>query len=122
MEETSNSITNRRDLQSRFVVKTLNSWRFFLLLSVPPLVWAIFTTPPGVICFVIVFLTGIVWLGCWRLWLDVQYFTLINQENDAQVGAILFFIWQRERLQALSLVERQQGVLWIIWLIALLLH
>lgn len=135
MEETDNSITSRNDLQSRFVEKTLNSWRFFLLFSVPPLVWVIFTTPPGVVRFVIVLLTGIVWLGCWRLWLDVQYFTLTNQENNAQVGAILFFIWRRERLQALSLVARQQGaltqcrrtlwltgVLWVIWLIALLLH
>lgn len=60
---------------------------------------------------VIALLCAIVWFGCWRLWLDARYFSLLNVQNNVQAGEALFAIWQRDKLKTLSLTERQAGAL-----------
>jgi hypothetical protein len=133
MEGKNDNVTSRTALQSLFVQQTLKSWRFFLLFSVPPMIWVIFAAPPAFSRIFITLMCGIVWFGCWRLWLDTHYFRLTNEENNELVGNVLFVLWGRERLQRLTYDQRQlgaliqfrrtfrlTGALWIVWLIALL--
>lgn len=132
MAAESDNVTTEADLQHRLLQHTLASWRYLLLFATPPLLWAMFIAPPGVMRAVIVLLCGIVFLGCWRIWLDARYFTLITQENNEHVGEALAFIWRRARLRELTFIERQQGALkqlrrtlmavaatWVMWLLAL---
>ncbi|AHG20278.1 membrane protein [Chania multitudinisentens RB-25] len=133
MADKNDTITSRMALQSLLVQQTLKSWRFFLLFSVPPMVWVIFVAPPVLPRVFITLLCGIVWFGCWRLWLDAHYFKFMSDENNELAGEVLFVIWRRERLQKLTFVERQSGALkqyrrtmwltgalWAAWLMALL--
>jgi len=132
MATESDNVTIEADLQHRLLQHTLASWRYLLLFTIPPLLWAIFIAPPGVMRAVIVLLCGIVFFGCWRIWLDARYFTLITQENNDQAGEALAFIWRRARLRELTFIERQHGALkqlrrtlmvvaatWAMWLPAL---
>lgn len=132
MAAESDNVTTEADLQHRLLQHTLASWRYLLLFATPPLLWAMFIAPPGVMRAVIVLLCGIVFFGCWRIWLDARYFTLITQENNEHVGEALAFIWRRARLRELTFIERQQGALkqlrrtlmagaatWAMWLLAL---
>ncbi|MEB2755704.1 hypothetical protein [Citrobacter freundii] len=111
---------------------TLASWRFILLFSLAPMVWVLFAAPPGILRAIIALLCAIVWFGCWRLWLDERYFSLITAHNNVQAGDALCFIWRRERLKTLTLADRQSGalqqcrytlrlviVLWAVWLVLL---
>ncbi|VUS54713.1 hypothetical protein [Klebsiella spallanzanii] len=111
MAAESDGVTNSQVLRRDLLQHTLASWRYFLLFAIPPLLWAMFIAPPGVMRGVIVLLCGSVFFGCWRIWLDARYFTLITQENNDQAGEALFFIWRRARLRELTLTERQQGAL-----------
>ncbi|EOF4707222.1 hypothetical protein ACKWWX_005739 [Klebsiella oxytoca] len=136
MAAESDNVTTEADLQHRLLQHTLASWRYLLLFAtppllwamfiappgvmravivllcgIPPLLWAMFIAPPGVMRAVIVLLCGIVFFGCWRIWLDARYFTLITQENNEHVGEALAFIWRRARLRELTFIERQQGAL-----------
>lgn len=133
MENKSDSVTNWRIIQSSLVVMTLRSWRFLLLFSFPPLVWVIVLATPGPLRAAIGLLCGVVWFGCWRVWLDERYLALIAPENHQQAGEALAFIWGKEKLASKTLEERQQGalrllrktlsctaVLWLFWLTALL--
>jgi len=133
MEDKNDNVTSRTALQSLLVQQTLKSWRFFLLFSVPPMMWVIFVAPSALPRVFIALMCSIVWFGCWRLWLDAHYFRLINEENNELAGDVLFVIWRRERLQRLTYVERQLGALrqyrctiwftgslWGAWLMALL--
>ena len=135
MENRSDNITNKHLLQARLLMQTLNSWRFFLLFTFPPMAWALLLSPPGILRTMIAMMSGIVWFGCWRLWLDAQYFSLINEENNEQAGEVLCFIWQREKLLTLTLAGRRQGalkqcqrtlywvaILWLGWLMLLLFY
>lgn len=132
MATESDGVTNSQVLRRDLLQHTLASWRYFLLFAIPPLLWAMFAEPPGVMRAVIVLLCGIVFFGCWRIWLDARYFMLITQENNDRAGEALFFIWRRARLRELTLTERQQGALkqlrytlvavaatWVMWLLAL---
>ncbi|WP_336284144.1 hypothetical protein [Citrobacter arsenatis] len=133
MATESDGVTNDEALLHGMLRNTLASWRFILLFSLPPMVWVLFVAPPGVLRAIIALLCAIVWFGCWRLWLDDRYFSLINPQNNEQAGSALCFIWRRERLKTLTLAERQSGalkqfrrtlymiaVLWIIWLVLLM--
>lgn len=133
MENQNSNVTNQIDLQTRFVQQTLKSGRFFLLFSIPPMTWVIFADPLVFPRIFIALLCGIVWFGCWRIWLDEHYFMLMSEENNHLAGEALFAIWRREKLQKLAFVERQRGalnlyrrtmwstgVLWMTWLMALL--
>ncbi|EIQ75805.1 MULTISPECIES: hypothetical protein [Citrobacter] len=129
MATESDGVTNNEALQHGLLRHTLASWRFILLFSLPPMAWVLFVAPSGVLRAVIALLCAVVWFGCWRLWLDERYFSLINTQNNEQAGSALCFIWRRERLKTLTLVERQSGalqqcrktlflvvVLWAVWL------
>lgn len=133
MEDKNDNVTSKTALQSLFVQQTLKSWCFFLLFSIPPVVWVIFVAPSALPRVFIALLCGIVWFSCWRLWLDAHYFRLISEENNELAGEVLFVIWRRKRLQDLTFVERQlgalkqyrrtiwlTGALWVAWLMALL--
>ena len=133
MATESDNVTEGEALRHDLLRNTLASWRFILLFSLPPMVWALFVASPGVVRAVIALLCAVVWFGCWRLWLDQRYFSLINKQNNKQAGNALYFIWRRERLKALTLAERQSGalrqcrktlclvtVLWAFWLVLLL--
>lgn len=111
MATESDDVTESEDLQSGLLRHTLASWRFILLFSLPPLAWVLFVAPPGILRAVIALLCAIVWFGCWRLWLDERYFSLITAQNNTQAGEALYFIWQRERLKTLTLADRQSGAL-----------
>lgn len=130
METNNHPITDKDDLQTALIQKTLASWRFFLFFSMPPLIWALFTLSLGFSHLIILLFCALVWISCWRLWLDEGYFRFINKENNELAGEILYTIWNREKLQQLTFIERQQGalklcqrtmllivLLWIIWLI-----
>lgn len=132
MENETGSITDGEHLQMSLLLRTLSSWRFLLLFTFPPMTWVLFVASPGAIRVAVALLCAIVWFGCWRLWLDGRYFALISLENNTQAGDALNFIWQRERLTRLSLVERQQGAIkklrrtlivaaitWGVWLVAI---
>lgn len=132
MAAESDDVTNEADLQHRLLQHTLASWRYLLLFATPPLLWAMFIAPSGVMRAVIVLLCGIVFFGCWRIWLDARYFTLITQENNDHAGEAMAFIWQRAGLRELTFTGRQQGALkqlhrtlmavaatWAMWLMAL---
>lgn len=133
MENGRDIVTQESVLLSRLLTKTLNSWRFFLLFTLPPLAWIFFVVPSGIPCILIALMTGIIWFRCWRLWLDAQYFSLINEDNNEQAGEALCFIWQRETLRTLTLVGRRYAalkqcrhtlywvaILWLAWLLFLL--
>lgn len=132
MATKSDNVTTGSILQRELLLRTLASWRFFLLSTLPPVVWVIFISPPGALRVVTALLSGMVCFGSWRIWLDMRYFALITQENNDQAGEGLFIIWRRERLRMLTLSERQKGALnqlrrtlimiaamWGIWLFAL---
>ncbi|MFS9418754.1 MULTISPECIES: hypothetical protein [Citrobacter] len=133
MATESDNVTNSEALQHGLLRHTLASWRFILLFSLPPMVWVLFVAPSGVLRAIIALLCAVVWFGCWRLWLDERYFSLINTQNNELAGSALCFIWRRERLKTLTLAERQSGalqqcrktlflvvVLWAVWLALLM--
>ncbi|HHD7445163.1 TPA: hypothetical protein ACOVFI_004298 [Citrobacter braakii] len=130
MENKNPGITARNALYALLVQQTLQSWRFLLLFSVPPLIWGLFVVPLEVSGLIIVLLCAGVWIGCWRLWLDERYFRLINVENNALAGDILHVIWGRKKLSHLTYAQRLlgalklfrytlqfTGILWVVWLI-----
>lgn len=119
-------------LQRDLLLSTLASWRYFLLLTFPPLLWATLIAQPGLMRVIVALLCAVSLVGCWRIWLDACYFRLITPANNAQAGAVLSEIWRREKLRELKLRARQQGaltllrrtmfvnsVLWVLWLFAL---
>lgn len=111
MAAESDGVTNNEALQRDLLRHTLASWRFILLFSVPPMVWVVFVAQSGVFRAVIALLCASVWFGCWRLWLDVRYFSLLAEQNNTQAGEALYAIWRRDRLKTLTLTERQAGAL-----------
>ena len=132
MATESDNVTEGEALRHDLLRNTLASWRFILLFSLPTMVWVLFVAPPGVLRAIIALLCAIVWFGCWRLWLDERYFSLITAHNNVQAGDALCFIWRRERLKTLTLAERQSGalqqcrhtlclaaILWAVWLVLL---
>lgn len=122
---TQNDDINYRDaLESSLVRQTLASWRFLLFFSLPPLVWMLVALPHRLAAIFIIILCAQVWLSCWRLWLDEHYFRFITPQNNTLAGEILHVIWQREKLQRLTLADRQQGALRLLrrtlWSVAIL--
>lgn len=50
MATESDGVTNNEALHRDLLRHTLESWRFILLFSVPPMVWAIVVAPSGATC------------------------------------------------------------------------
>ncbi|BBG31063.1 hypothetical protein [Zymobacter palmae] len=100
------------DASLSLLIATLKSWRPLWLATLPPLGVALLISCPSVASGLFV-LVGVGWYGCWRLWLDQQYFSVMREgtlEGEA-FGAELAEMWQRPRLRSLSLAERRQGAL-----------
>jgi hypothetical protein len=128
-------VTKESALQAALLERTLESWRFLLLMAAPPLLWTIFAASPGALRVMIALLSAASGYGCWRLWLDVGYLARFSEAQNQRAGEALAFIWQREKLTRLSFTERQQGavrqlrytiiitaLLWALWLLALTLY
>ncbi|MDF7670718.1 hypothetical protein PT276_05830 [Orbaceae bacterium ESL0721] len=128
MEEKYHNITSKNALKIALLQQT--SWRFFLLFTIPPLIWSLAIVSFRLPHIFILLLSFIVWMYCWRLWLDERYFRFINEENNRQAGEILAAIWHRKKLKKLTFTERERGaiklhhhtlwltlLLWIVWLI-----
>lgn len=104
-------------MKLRVLIATLKSGQYAGAMALPPLILSVYCkgTASGVLIWLWV---GCLWYHCWRLWLDQHYFmalldgidSLEGASNDA-LGSALADLWQRPRLQHLSLIERQRGAL-----------
>lgn len=128
-------ITATEQLATVLLERTLQSWRFLLLMAVPPLLWVIFAASPSLVRAGVALVSSVCVYGCWRLWLDVGYLTQFNEAENQQAGEMLALIWQRQQLTQLTFAQRQYGalcqfkrtllitaLLWILWLIALIFY
>lgn len=86
----------------------LASWRYFALLTLPPMVAALrYPDSPLSVALWALFL--ITHYYCWRLWLDELLFRLINKENDlASFDEGMARIWTIKK-PGRPLEERWQG-------------
>ncbi|KAA1050708.1 hypothetical protein [Pseudocitrobacter sp. 73] len=135
MENRENQLNSAALLHRQLVQDTLESSRFFMFFSIPPMMWILLSRPcltPGVFTGLMTFVCGLIWYGCWRLWLDTRYLRAIDEKNNHLAGEALFFIWQRKKLQSLTFAQRQAGalkqykltmlltgILWLIWVVVL---
>ncbi|PVZ83324.1 hypothetical protein C9426_27035 [Serratia sp. S1B] len=128
-------ITLTEQLTTVLLARTLESWRFLLLMVAPPLLWVIFTASSSLLRAAVALVGGICIYGCWRLWLDVGYLTQFGAAENQQAGKALAFIWPQEQLSELTFSQRQYGalcqlkrtllitaLLWALWLFALILY
>ncbi|MEB4673315.1 hypothetical protein MXL54_00825 [Enterobacteriaceae bacterium G50] len=138
MENRDNQLNSEALLQRQLVQYTLESSRFFMFFSIPPVLWILLSRPcfsPGGLIGLMAFICGLIWYGCWRLWLDSRYFRAIDEENNPIAGEALFFIWRRKKLKALTFSQRQSGalkqykltmwltsILWVIWVVVLVVR
>ncbi|POP44320.1 hypothetical protein CHU33_12740 [Superficieibacter electus] len=129
MAENGDNLTTRT-----LLTHSLASWKFFMPLGALPLLWAMIKLPAGGLQILFILNAAYIAFGCWRLWLDEGYFRVIGQDNLAECGKMLAFVWQRERLSTLTLTEREQGarrqlhltlkatmLAWMLWLLALVI-
>jgi hypothetical protein len=87
----------------------LSSWRYFAVLSLPPLVLAynlIFSIDS-------LLLMGFFLLThyyCWRLWLDERLFQLIESECDlVEFDSGMSYLWAKKKRTTRTMVERLNG-------------
>lgn len=116
-------------MTQRIVQIHLASWRFFSLLTLPPLVLAflLFGSWQSVLLLSLFLLTQ---YYCWRLWLDERLFQLLNSDDDlAAFDAGMAHLWPQKPGPVRSMAERWRGArrlfhrtmyaLVSLWLIAL---
>ncbi|WP_345829381.1 hypothetical protein AAGR08_07660 [Pantoea sp. BRR-3P] len=96
-------------LTNRIVQIHLSSWRYFALLTLPPLVLAFnLLYSLQSLLLLILFLTTHYF--CWRLWLDERLFTLLDSESDLVLfDAGMSNLWAGKDLTTRSLNERWAG-------------
>lgn len=87
----------------------LSSWRYFAVLTLPPLglIFNILFSVDSVILMVFFLLTH---YYCWRLWLDEKLFQLIDNESD--LGAFdsgMAHVWGKKTSNTRTLAERWHG-------------
>lgn len=88
----------------------LSSWRYFALLTLPPLVLA-FNLLYSLESFVLLMLFLLTQYYCWRLWLDERLFPLLNNESDlAMFDEGMSHLWPAKTDNTRSLQERWCGV------------
>lgn len=94
----------------RILQTHLSSWRYFALLTLPPLVLAfhLLYSPMSVMLLTLFLFTH---YYCWRLWLDERLFTLLNNESDlALFDEGMSHLWSVKSDTSRSLQERRFGV------------
>lgn len=96
-------------LTNRIVQIHLSSWRYFALLTIPPLVLAfnLLYSLESVILLVLFLITH---YFCWRLWLDERLFNLLDNENELTAfDAGMSHLWPAKFNRIRSLNERWAG-------------
>ncbi len=95
-------------MTSRIMRIHLASWRYFALLTLPPLVVALLY-PHSALSVALWALFLITHYYCWRLWLDERLFRLLNKENDlVSFDDGMARLWSIKK-PGRSLEERWQG-------------
>ncbi len=91
-------------LTNRIVKIHLSSWRYFALLTLPPLVLA-FNLLYSFASLVLLMLFLVTHYYCWRLWLDERLFTLLNKESSlAEFDEGMAQLWITARSHSAVLV------------------
>lgn len=107
----------------------LASWRYFALLTLPPLALA-FNLLYTLDCIALLILFLLTHYYCWRLWLDERLFLLLNGETDlAEFDAAMACIGKKSPASARPYEARWRGArryfyrtivsLSLLWLVAL---
>ncbi len=97
-------------LTNRIVKIHLSSWRYFALLTLPPLVMA-FNLLYSFASLVLLMLFLVTHYYCWRLWLDERLFTLLNKESSlAEFDEGMAQLWIAKSGTTRTLTERWRGV------------
>ncbi|AAM84698.1 MULTISPECIES: hypothetical protein [Yersinia pseudotuberculosis complex] len=97
-------------LTNRIVKIHLSSWRYFALLTLPPLVLA-FNLLYSFASLVLLMLFLVTHYYCWRLWLDERLFTLLNKESSlAEFDEGMAQLWIAKSGATRTLTERWCGV------------
>jgi hypothetical protein len=87
----------------------LSSWRYFALLTLPPLLLAfdLLYSPESVVLLI---LFTIVHYYCWRLWLDERLFQLLNNDTDLLAfDKGMACLWKAKSERIRPLAERWHG-------------
>lgn len=97
-------------LTNRIVQIHLASWRYFALLTLPPLV-LVFNLLYSLESVVLLILFLITHYYCWRLWLDERLFTLLDNKCDlAAFDEGMSHLWPVKSTHTRTQAERWRGV------------
>jgi len=105
------------------------SWRYFALLTLPPLALA-FNLLYSYQSAILLLLFLITHYYCWRLWLDERLFQLLNDESQlAEFDRGMSFLWAKKFRETRTLAARWEGTrrlfyramisLMLLWLVSL---
>lgn len=96
-------------MTNRIMQIHLSSWRYFALLTLPPLVLA-FNLLYSLESMVLLILFLSTHYYCWRLWLDERLFTLLENENDlVMFDEGMSYLWSMKPGKTRTLPERWKG-------------
>lgn len=120
---------NLRDLH-RVISSQLASWRFFLLMALPPLFIAALC-PVSWVRFSVGVALVLLGYYCWRMFLDEKLFALLSEGVDiSDVDRGVALLWKKEvsekrewesRIQGTGRLVRRAGILLlIVWVMSLI--
>lgn len=96
-------------MTNRIMQIHLSSWRYFALLTLPPVV-LVFNLLYSLESAVLLFLFLVTHYYCWRLWLDERLFLLLNNESDlASFDQGMSHLWSVKQGNPRPLAERWHG-------------
>lgn len=97
-------------MTNRIMQIHLSSWRYFAVLTLPPLILA-FNLLYSLESLVLLILFLMAHYYCWRLRLDEQLFLLLNHESDlAAFDEGMAHLWASKSGNTRTLAERWRGV------------
>lgn len=107
----------------------LASWRYFALLTLPPLVlvFDLLYSYESALLLLLFFITH---YYCWRLWLDERLFLLLNSDSElVEFDTGMAHLWGQTSQETRSLAARWEGTrrlfyralfaLMLLWLVSL---
>ncbi|MFY0401211.1 hypothetical protein ACOMDP_01095 [Pantoea dispersa] len=96
-------------MTSRIMQIHLSSWRYFAVLTLPPMV-LVFNLLFLVDCVLLMGLFLLTHYYCWRLWLDERLFQLIASQSDiAEFDNGMAHMWAKRKEGTRSMAERYHG-------------